>query len=76
MQKYQQAILIRSALFEVSGFVSAAAALLTNDVSFLLFSLVALVLLLLYRPSRISFLNEAEVSTKELEMIKNTSRKP
>lgn len=76
LQKYRQAILIRSALFEVSGFVSAAAALVTNNISFLLFSIVALVLLLLYRPSRISFLNEAEVSTKELEMIKNTIRKP
>lgn len=64
-QTYRTAIIARCALFEMGGWVAAVMALLSNDRSLLLLTGVAAVLLLLYRPSRLSFLNTVPLQNEE-----------
>ncbi|MCU0419707.1 MAG: hypothetical protein MUC38_08615 [Cyclobacteriaceae bacterium] len=69
LEKYRGAILLRSALLEMGGVAAAVTALLANDRSLLLLAGVAGVLLLLYRPSRLSFLQAVPLKNEEQALV-------
>ncbi len=71
LQTYRMAIIVRSALFELGGLTAAVMSLLTGDQSLLLLTGVAGILLLLYRPSRLSFLNTMPLKNEEQAALRD-----
>ena len=71
--KYQTAVLIRSACFEMPGLVAAVSALITGDNSFLLFTAIVIVLFLLVRPSVYTITSDLNLSQGERNLLENPS---
>lgn len=69
--KYQTAILIRSGCFEMPGLFGAVAALITGDISFLLFTAIVIVLFLLLRPSIYTITTDMNLTQRERTMLEN-----
>jgi hypothetical protein len=76
LMKYQTAVLIRSACFEMPGLVGAVAALITGDNSFLLFTAIVLVLFLILRPSPYTITSDLNLTQGERTMLENPSSTP
>ncbi len=73
LMKYQTAVLIRSACFEMPGLVGAVAAFITGDNSFLLFTAIVIVLFLLLRPSVYTITSDLNLSRGERAILENPS---
>lgn len=71
LMKYQTAILIRSGCFEMPGLFGAVAALITGDISFLLFTAIVIVLFLLLRPSIYTITTDMNLTQRERTMLEN-----
>lgn len=65
LQRYQIAVIARAAGFEMPGLFAAVVALITNNVSFLLFTAVIVVLFLLFRPTVNSITNDLQLTHTE-----------
>jgi hypothetical protein len=73
LMKYQNAVLIRSACFEMPGLVGAVASLITGDNSFLLFTAIVIVLFLLLRPSVYTITSDLNLTQGERATLENPS---
>lgn len=73
LMKYQTAVLIRSACFEMPGLVGAVAALVTGDNSFLLFTAIVIVLFLILRPSAYTITSDLNLTQGERALLENPS---
>jgi hypothetical protein len=73
LMKYQTAVLIRSACFEMPGLVGAVAALITGDNSFLLFTAIVIVLFLILRPSAYTITSDLNLTQDERTRLENPS---
>jgi hypothetical protein len=71
--KYQTALLIRSACFELPGLMGSVAALITGDNSFLLFTAIVVVLFLLVRPTLYTLTSDLNLSASERSILENPS---
>ncbi len=71
--KYQTALLIRSACFELPGLMGSVAALITGENSFLLFTAIVVVLFLLVRPTLYTLTNDLNLSASERSILENPS---
>lgn len=71
LQRYQQAVLVRCAGFEMPGMFASVVALITGNVSFLLFTAVIVVLFLLFRPTVNSITNDLQLSSRERMELEN-----
>lgn len=71
LQRYQNAILIRCAGFEMPGMFASVVAFITGNESFLLFTAVMVVLFLLFRPTVNSISNDLQLSTRESMELEN-----
>ncbi len=71
LMKYQTAVLIRSACFEMPGLVGAVAALITGDNSFLLFTAIVIVLFLILRPSAYTITSDLNLTQDERALLEN-----
>lgn len=69
--KYQNALLIRSACFELPGLMGSVAALITGDNSFLLFTGIVVVLFLLVRPTLYTLTSDLNLSAGERKILEN-----
>ena len=69
--KYQTAVLIRSACFEMPGLMGAVAAMLTGDNSFLLFTAMVIVLFLLVRPTVYTIASDLNLSPGDRIILEN-----
>jgi uncharacterized membrane protein len=69
--KYQTAILIRSAGLELPGLFGAIAAMLTGENTFLLFTLVVIVIFILLRPTPYTMTNDLGLSQSEKSILEN-----
>lgn len=65
LQRYQSAVLIRAAGFEMPGMFAAVVAFITNNTSFLLFTAVIVVLFLLFRPTISAITNDLQLTAQE-----------
>ncbi|MBX2896709.1 MAG: hypothetical protein KF763_14785 [Cyclobacteriaceae bacterium] len=65
LQRYQSAVLIRAAGFEMPGMFAAVAAFITNNTAFLLFTAVIIVLFLLFRPTSSAITNDLQLTATE-----------
>ncbi len=73
LAKYQIALLVRSACFEIPGLFGAVATMTTGDNTFLLATAIIIVLFILLRPSVYSISIDLWLSKKETETLKNPS---
>jgi len=73
LMKYQTAVLIRSGCFEMPGLFGAVAAMITGDISFLLFTAIVIVLFLLLRPTIYTITTDMGLSQKERNLLENPS---
>ena len=73
LMKYQTAVLIRSGCFEMPGLFGAVAAMITGDISFLLFTAIVIVLFLLLRPTIYTITMDMSLSQKERNILENPS---
>ena len=73
LMKYQTAVLIRSGCFEMPGLFGAVAAMITGDISFLLFTAIVIVLFLLLRPTIYTITTDMSLSQKERNILENPS---
>jgi hypothetical protein len=73
LMKYQTAVLIRSGCFEMPGLFGAVAALITGDISLLLFTAIVIVLFLLHRPSVNTISMDLNLSRKDRSILENPS---
>lgn len=73
LMKYQTAVLIRSGCFEMPGLFGAVAAMITGDISFLLFTAIVIVLFLLLRPTIYTITVDMGLSQKERDILENPS---
>lgn len=71
--KYQTALLIRSACFELPGLMGSVVALITSDNSFLLFTAIVVVLFLLARPTLYTLTSDLSLSASERSILENPS---
>jgi hypothetical protein len=71
LMKYQTAVLIRSGCFEMPGLFGAVAALITGDISFLLFTAIVIVLFLLLRPSVYTITTDMNLTQRERTILEN-----
>lgn len=69
LMKYQTALLIRSACFEVPGFFAAVVAFITGNASMLLFTAVIIMLFILFRPTPSSIVSDLSLSRKEADVL-------
>jgi hypothetical protein len=69
--KYQNALLIRSAFFEIPGLLGAVCALITMDNSFLLFTGIAIVMFFLFRPTVYSITADLNLSQADRLILEN-----
>jgi hypothetical protein len=65
LQRYQSAVIIRAAGFEMPGMFAAVVAFITNNTSFLLFTAVIVVLFLLFRPTISAITNDLQLTATE-----------
>lgn len=73
LMKYQTAVLIHSGCFEMPGLFGAVAALVTGDISLLLFTAIVIVLFLLHRPSVNTISMDLNLSRKDRSILENPS---
>jgi hypothetical protein len=73
LMKYQTAVLIRSGCFEMPGLFGAVAALITGDLSFLLFTAIVIVLFWLLRPTIYTITTDMGLSQRERNILENPS---
>jgi hypothetical protein len=71
LQYYQNAILVRAAGFEMPGMFGSVVAFITGNVSFLLFTVVIIVLFLLFRPTVNSITNDLQLTVTERNELEN-----
>ena len=69
--KLQGFVLIRSAFLEFPGLTAAVVAMMTADNSFLLFTAIMIVLLLLYRPTITRIAEDLRLSPEEVAVLEN-----
>jgi len=69
--KYQNALLVRSACFELPGLMGSVAALITSDNSFLLFTAIVIVLFMLVRPTIYTIASDLNLSASERKTLEN-----
>ncbi|MCW5909927.1 MAG: hypothetical protein KIT62_02575 [Cyclobacteriaceae bacterium] len=65
LQRYQSAVIIRGAGFEMPGMLASAAAFITGNIYFLLFTAVVVVLFLLFRPTLNAVTNDLQLTATE-----------
>ncbi len=70
---YQNAVLIRSACFELPGIVGGVAALITGDNSFLLFTALVVVMFFLVRPTVYTITADLNLTSQERAILENPS---
>lgn len=73
LMKYQTAVIIRSACFEMPGLVGAVAALITGDNSFLLFTAMVIVFFFILRPSVYTITSDLNLTQVERAILENPS---
>ncbi len=73
LMKYQTAVLVRSGCFEMPGLLAAVAALITGDISLLLFTAIVVVIFLMVRPSVYTITTDLNLSQTERSMLENPS---
>jgi hypothetical protein len=71
--KYQTAVLIRTACFELPALLGAASVMMTGDISFLLFTAIILVLMVMLRPSIYTLTTDMNLTPSERAMLENPS---
>ena len=71
LMKYQTAVLLRSACFEMPGLMGAVAAMITGDNSFLLFTAIVIVLFLLLRPTVFTITSDLNLTQGERAILEN-----
>lgn len=69
--RYQQAVLIRSALLEIPGMVGAAATFITGDLSFLLFTAIMIMMFLMLMPGVGAIVQDLGLSQQEKAILEN-----
>lgn len=72
LQRYQNAVIVRAAGFEMPGMFAAVVAFITNNSSFLLFTAVIAVLFLLFRPTVNSITNDLQLTASERSELENS----
>ena len=65
LMKYQVAVLVRSASLEIPGLLAAVAALITGELSFLLFTAIIIVLFIMLLPGINTIVQDLNLSRKE-----------
>jgi hypothetical protein len=73
LARYQIALLVRSACFEIPGLFGAVATMTTGDNTFLLATAIIIVFFMLLRPSVYSITVDLGLSKKEIETLHNPS---
>lgn len=71
LQRYQSAVIVRGAGFEMPGMFAAVAAFITGHVSFLLFTAVIVVLFLLFRPTLAAITHDLQLTATERSNLEN-----
>ncbi|HYG18752.1 MAG TPA: hypothetical protein VD816_07480, partial [Ohtaekwangia sp.] len=74
MTRYTTACIVRSALFEVPGLFAAVIVLVTGNILALAGSLVALLLLLFFRPSRQQVVQDLNLTIQEMLMLESPKK--
>lgn len=74
LMKYQQAILIRAACFELPGLFGGVAALLSGDNTFLLFTALIAAMFLVFRPGFNSLATDLHLSPDEIRQLEGSGR--
>jgi len=69
--RYQTALLIRSACFELPGLLGCVAALIANDNTFLLFTGIVIAIFFLFRPTVFSITTDLNLSQNERSVLEN-----
>ena len=69
--KYQSALLIRSACFELPGLLGCVTALIANDNTFLLFTGIVIAIFFLFRPTVFSITTDLNLSQNERSVLEN-----
>jgi len=73
MGKYQTAVLIRAACFELPGLLGAVAVMMTGDISLLLFTGIIIVLFAMVRPSIYTITTDMNLTQAERTTLENPS---
>ena len=76
LMKYQTAVLVRSACFEMPGLVGVVSALISGDNSFLLFTAIIIVLFLIVRPSTYTISSDLNLSQSERALLEDPASMP
>ena len=71
LHRYQSAVIVRGAGFEIPGMFAAISAFITGNVSFLLFTAVIVVLFLLFRPTIAAITNDLQLTATERSDLEN-----
>lgn len=71
LHRYQSAVIVRGAGFEIPGTFAAVASFITGNVSFLLFTAVIVVLFLLFRPTIAAITNDLQLTATERSDLEN-----
>jgi hypothetical protein len=71
LPKYQNALLIRSALLELPGLLGAVAAMLTGEMYFLVATLLILIIFVMLRPTLYSIVEDLGLSGEEKALVEN-----
>mgnify|MGYP007097579769 FL=1 len=71
LHRYQSAVIVRGAGFEIPGMFAAVASFITGNVSFLLFTAVIVVLFLLFRPTIAAITNDLQLTATERSNLEN-----
>ncbi|HRE65873.1 MAG TPA: hypothetical protein PLM56_09465 [Cyclobacteriaceae bacterium] len=71
LHRYQSAVIVRGAGFEIPGTFAAVASFITGNVSFLLFTAVIVVLFLLFRPTIAAITNDLQLTATERSNLEN-----
>ena len=75
LNKYQTAILIRSACLELPGLFGAVAAMITGVNTFLLFTLAIIIIFIIVRPTPFTITNDLGLSPTEKFILENPAGK-
>lgn len=68
-QHYRSSVIVRSALMEGANFFAIIAALITQNLVFLLYFAVGLLAFIYFRPSKDEFINQYDLTQEEIERM-------
>ncbi len=71
MEDYRSALIVKLALIEGPSFFTIIAFLLTGNYIFLGIAVMLIIVFLIYKPSQTKFINDLELTNKELDLINN-----